>query len=417
MLCANISIGQIVGKNVIIIGAGPAGLMAAQKLAESGVNVTVYEKKKSPARKFLLAGRGGLNLTHSEASPQFTSRYRQAEEFMVPLIESFSPEDLRQWCRDLGEETFIGSSGRIFPTSFKASPLLRAWLKRLETLCIKFEFQQEWMGWKNGKTVFKDQNGSLIEIASDATLLALGGASWPHLGSDGKWAQYMKEQKIEIADFRPANSGFHVSWSDVFQKKFAGQALKNIALHFQDKIISGEIMIDKNGVEGGAIYALSAEIREALAKQSPITLTIDLKPSLSQQEILKKLLNRPRQRQSFSSYLERTLNLTPLALHLMREADMTVQSFKPEDVAALVKALPVKLISPFGIERSISTAGGISLNEINEFMMLHKIKSVFVAGEMLDWEAPTGGYLLQGCFSSAVKAAEGILCYLNSRDA
>lgn len=399
-------------KSVTIIGAGPSGLMAAQKLAESGFKVTVYERKKSPARKFLLAGRGGLNLTHSEELQAFLKKYRKAENFMLPLLQSFSPSDLRNWCLELGEETFIGSSGRVFPRTFKASPLLRSFLRKLEILGVEFKMQMEWTGWENGKLIFYHHNGSKELVSCDAVLLALGGASWPHLGSDGSWTKILNDKNIETSPLQPANCGFNVLWSDIFRQKFSGKALKTIALKFAGKTIPGEIMIDRNGIEGGAVYALSAELRNALNHHTPVTLHIDLKPGLTKEQVFTKLSQRPRNRQSLSTYLEKTLALPSLAIHLLREADENIHLSSPEELATIIKSVPVQLVSSFDIARAISSAGGVKLREIDENMMLKKIAGIFVAGEMLDWEAPTGGYLLQGCFSSAIVAAEGISRYL-----
>ena len=403
-------------KSVTIIGAGPSGLIAAQKLAETGYNVTIYERKKSPARKFLLAGRGGLNLTHSEPLSIFATRYRQAEAFMSPILSLFSPDELRSWCCELGEETFIGSSGRIFPKTFKASPLLRALLKRLERLGVLIKTEKDWIGWQGDDLVFQNPDLSTEIVHSDATLLALGGASWPHLGADGSWKGLLIEKDIEVFPFRPANCGFHVAWSDLFKAKFAGKALKTIAVIFSDRYVPGEIMIDKNGIEGGAVYALSAEIRDALEKEISVDLHIDLKPGLSSQEIIKKFHNRPRGRLSFSSYLEKAIGLNSLSIHLLREADTNVTSYSPDRLADLIKSVPISLSAAFEIDRAISTAGGISLSELNSDLMLNKMSGVFVAGEMLGWEAPTGGYLLQGCFSSGMAAAIGITNYLRLND-
>jgi uncharacterized flavoprotein (TIGR03862 family) len=395
-------------KQVAVIGAGPAGLIAAEYLSARGFRVTVYDRKKSPARKFLLAGRGGLNITHSEPLGDFLERYSEAKNFLTPHINVFTPEILRIWCHELSEETFIGSSGRVFPRSLKASPLLRSWLKRLEAQSVSFLPEHLWQGWsKDGDILI---NGSAVK--ADAVMLALGGASWPELGSDGSWTDYLKAQSVNIVSLRPANCGFSVDWSDHLRGKFSGTPLKSIALRHQGRTVPGEIMIDRDGIEGGAIYALSAQLRDEIAGHGKAILTIDLKPSLERESILQKL-STPRKRASLSSFLQKSLNLPPLATALLYEADRNLPSLDNAALAALIKDLPLTLQSPFPIRRAISTAGGIALDEVNHGLMIKKIPGVFAAGEMLDWEAPTGGYLLQACFATGMAAAKGIEDYLS----
>lgn len=396
--------------HVAVIGAGPAGLFAAEQLAKNGIKVTVYDHKPSPARKFLMAGRGGLNITHSEPFADFLSRYGEAAEFLRPALERFTPQQMRDWCAGLGEDTFIGSSGRIFPKSFKASPLLRAWLGRLDRSGVIFHFNHRWAGFDaDGGLRFATPEGPAT-LHPDAVLLALGGASWPRLGSDGGWTDPIKSKNIAIKPFEPANCGFRVDWSDMLKEKHAGMPLKSIALTFGEKTIRGELMITKNGVEGGGIYALSADIRRALNAHGPTTLHLDLKPDCTQAQ-LTDMLRKPMKRDSLSNHLRKKTGLSAAAIGVLQE-DRSLRSYTPEKLAGKIKNFPLTLIAPFGIDRAISSAGGIARTEIDEHYMLRKLPGVFVAGEMIDWEAPTGGYLLQASFATAQEAATGILRFL-----
>ena len=379
--------------------------MAAEILSCQGYDVTVYERMKSPARKFLMAGRGGLNLTHSENFDKFIARYGPASEFLYPALHDFSPARLIEWSENLGEPTFIGSSGRIFPKSFKASPLLRSWMTKLSNAGVHFQYGQTWTGWDAaGNLIFNDKL-----IAADITILALGGMSWPKLGSDGSWVSILKKMDIDVHPLKPANCGFNVQWSYVFSEKFSGAPLKTISVTHDNRTIHGEIMIDRKGIEGGAIYALSKYIRENVERHGHASITIDLKPDLNEIEIARRL--KARKRQSFSTFLQSSLGLSSLAVHLLREANMKASDYEPEKFAHLIKNLPLNLDACFPIEKSISSAGGIALHEIDADFMLKKIPCVFVAGEMLDWEAPTGGYLLQACFATGYRAAQGVLNY------
>jgi len=396
-------------KEIAIIGGGPAGLMAAEILSAAGRKVTVYERKPSPGRKFLMAGRGGLNLTHSEPLDIFLTRYGAATERLAPVIDDFPPAALRAWCEGLGQPTFVGSSGRVFPESFKASPLLRAWISRLEQAGVRILTQREWQGWDDdGNLVFKAPEDKTEKVAGGITLLALGGASWPKLGSDGGWVEILRRKNVPIAPLRPANCGFTVAWSPVFRGKFAGQPLKTIALSFGDYNVAGEIMVTQAGIEGGAVYALSSILRDAIQKDGTAELLIDLRPAHTMEAIIGKLAA-PRGSKSFSTWLQKALGLPPVAINLLREVQPGVQTATPAAIGRLVKAVPLRLSGTFPLDRAISTAGGIRLDALTVDFMLRDLPGVYAVGEMLDWEAPTGGYLLQATFSTAVAAARGIL--------
>ncbi|TYC67845.1 TIGR03862 family flavoprotein [Stappia sp. BW2] len=408
--------------DVLIAGAGPAGLFAAERLSEKGHSVVVIDRMPSPARKFLMAGRGGLNLTHSEDLTAFLARYRQAEAFLTPLIQDFPPEALRNWCEGLGEETFVGSSGRVFPKSMKASPLLRAWLRRLDGNGVRLLARRALGGIEgNGPLQVFTFNGNPEEkangtgdtppLSARACLLALGGASWPKLGSDAAWVPLLQEHGIRINRFQPANCGFQTGWSDFLKERFAGTPLKRIALCHDGKRVPGEAVVSAQGLEGGAIYALSAELREAINRTGSASLEIDLRPQSSVDELAAKL-SRPRGKQSAATFLKKTLRLSPLELALLHETgDIPSDA---ESLAQRIKSVPVTLNAPYSIDRAISSAGGIALDELDDGLMLKKLPGVFAAGEMLDWEAPTGGYLLQACFATGARAADGIAAYLQS---
>jgi hypothetical protein len=401
---------------VAVIGAGPAGLMAAEMLVQGGTGVTVFDAMPSAGRKFLMAGRGGLNLTHSEPLPAFLSRYREAAPRLEPAITSFPPDRLRAWSEVLGQKTFVGSSGRVFPESFKASPLLRGWLRRLDSQGVQFAFRHRWIGWDDrGRLKFQTPDGERT-IEARATVLALGGASWPRLGSDGAWAELLAANGVAIAPLQPANCGFTVAWSDVFRDRFEGQPLKGVAFRFGDQAIRGEAIITRSGIEGGGIYALSAELREAIASAGEATLSIALRPDLGMDDLVKRLAA-PRGKQSLSNFLRKTANLSPVAIGLLQEAAFAsgppLASLPAEKLAALINAVPLKLTGVAPIARAISTAGGIRFDELDDGYMLRKLPGVFAAGEMLDWEAPTGGYLLQASFATGAAAGRGALKWLN----
>ncbi|MGJ5132070.1 NAD(P)/FAD-dependent oxidoreductase [Bradyrhizobium oligotrophicum] len=405
-------------KQVAVIGAGPAGLMAAEVLAEGGAVVTVYDAMPSVARKFLMAGRGGLNLTHSEELPAFLARYREAAAWLEPAIRAFPPQRLRDWCEALGEPTFVGSSGRVFPVAMKASPLLRAWLRRLVTQGVRFELRHRWTGWDGErKLTFETPAGPRI-VAADATMLALGGASWPRLGSDGGWVPILAAKGVAIAPLRPANCGFTAGWSDVFRDRFEGQPLKSIALSFSGRSVRGEAIVTREGLEGGAVYALSAELREAIAAAGRAILHVALRPDLATPDLIRRL-SVPRAKQSLSNVLRKTLLLSPVAIGLLHEAakaqGLSPSALPPDRLAALINAVPVTLTGTAGLVRAISSAGGIARGELNADFMLTRLPGAFAAGEMLDWEAPTGGYLLQASFATGVAAGRGALSWLREK--
>jgi hypothetical protein len=402
-------------KTVAVIGAGPAGLMAAETLARGGVVVTVYDGMPSAGRKFLLAGRGGLNLTHSEPLPELLRRYGPARERLAAPIEAFSPEALRMWSDELGQPTFIGSSGRVFPQAMKASPLLRAWLRRLQSLGVELRLRHRWTGWDDaGRLTFATPDGRLA-IAPDATVLALGGASWPKLGADGGWVDLLSAKDISIAPLRPANCGFTVAWSEVFKSRFEGEPLKNVALSFGDRTVRGEAMITRGGIEGGAIYALSAPLRDAISSNSTATLHVSLRPDIATDDLAGKL-SASRGKQSLATVLRKAAHLSPLGIGLLHEAALAkgspLSSLSPAELAMLVNTVPIELTGIQPIARAISTAGGIAFDELDDNSMLRKLPGVFAAGEMLDWEAPTGGYLLQAAFATGVAAGQGVLRWI-----
>lgn len=396
---------------IAIIGAGPSGLIAAEILAKAGIAVTIYDRMPSPARKLLIAGRGGLNLTHSEPLELFLTRYGAAAEWLAPAIRAFPPEALRNWCEGLGEETFVGSSGRVFPRSMKAAPLLRAWLKRLEALGVEYQPRHTWHGWHNESLWFTNASGESVLVQPNAVLLAMGGASWPRLGSDGAWMNILAPY-VSLAPLRPSNCGFLVKWSEHLTSRFAGEPLKPVAVTHAGVTRQGEAMITQHGIEGGVIYALSSALRDAIEKDGHTRMTLDLRPAMTLDALTQKL-SAPRGSKSLSSFL-RSAGFSPLAVALLREVTTSEQlaAMNAAQLAARLKALPIMLTATAGMARAISSAGGITREALNEDFMFINAAGMFAAGEMLDWEAPTGGYLLQACFSTGVAAAQGIIRYL-----
>ncbi|MDQ0375619.1 NAD(P)/FAD-dependent oxidoreductase [Cellulomonas humilata] len=397
-----------------VVGGGPAGLIAAEVLARAGVAVTVYDRMPSPARKFLLAGHGGLNLTHSEDRHGFLARYGSSADRLAPMLDVFGPDDLRDWCAGLGEQPFVGSSGRVFPRSFRATPLVRAWLSRLADLGVRIERRTRWTGWTDEGLRLTALDGQETEVAADVTVFALGGASWPRLGSDGGWVGPFSDRGVTVAPLRPANVGMRVGWTDTFADRFEGTPLKHVALTVQGRpgpAVQGDAMVTRAGIEGGPVYAIGAAARDAVEADGRCVLVVDLRPALTVDHLADRLQRR-RPKDSGSNWLRRTLGLDPVGIALLREAGGGALPTDPREMAALVKAVPVVVVATMPIEKAISTAGGIAWSEVDDALMLRRLPGTFVAGEMLDWEAPTGGYLLQASFSTGVVAANGALAWL-----
>jgi uncharacterized flavoprotein (TIGR03862 family) len=403
-------------KRVLIIGGGPSGLFAAERLSAAGMAVTVVERMPSVARKLLMAGRGGLNLTHSEGLKDFLTRYGTAAAPIVGAIHGFRPLELIAWAEALGQPTFVGSSGRVFPKTMKASPLLRAWLTRLESQGVQIISGERWIGWdKTGAARFKNEkNAAIATRTADATLLALGGASWPRLGSDGAWTTALADAGIDLKPWQPSNAGVHVAWSPFLREKFAGAPLKRLGLTVgKEPQVLGEAVVTRTGLEGGAIYAVGASLRTAIAQQkgAPATLSLDLKPGMTIAE-LARALTKPRGKQTLSNHLRKTVGLPPVMIALLHEGIGRTLPADAEALATAIKCVPIGVTGFSGLERAISSAGGIALAEIDSHFMLKKKPGIFVAGEMLDWDAPTGGYLLQASFATGRAAAIGIAQWL-----
>ncbi len=398
---------------VTIIGAGPAGLAAAELLSEAGCAVTIYERMRTPGRKLLIAGRGGLNLTHSEPLASFLARYGESSVWLAPAIEAFPPDRLRAWAEGLGQALFVGSSGRVFPRAMKSSGLLRAWLGRLQAGGVVLRTGCSWEGWTDSGA-WRLSDGSSIEASAGTgpVLLALGGASWARLGSDGSWAAHLAARAVALAPFRPANCGMRVRWSEPFRQRFAGRPLKNLALRHDGRISRGDLTLTRAGIEGGALYALSAGLRDAIARDGSAMLQLDLRPD-QEHAALAARLGRLRGRESLSNGLRKALALPPEAVHLLREASGgTPPSRAPDALAALIKKVTLRLEGTDALDRAISTAGGIRHEAVDARFMLRTLPGVFAAGEMLDWEAPTGGYLLQASIATGRAAASGMLDWL-----
>jgi uncharacterized flavoprotein (TIGR03862 family) len=389
---------------VVIIGGGPAGLMAAEAAVTAGATVELYDAMPSVGRKFLLAGKGGLNLSHSEPMESFLARYGTRRALIEPAIRSFSPPDLQAWARELGVETFVGTSGRIFPIDMNAAPLLRAWLRRLRQAGVRFCVRHRWCGWdEDGKVLFNSPQGP-HSVQAYAVVLALGGGSWPHLGSDGAWIQILAEQNVPIVPLKPANCGFDVPWSGHFRTKFAGHPVKTVAgtVKTVDGIMvrrMGEFVITENGVEGGLIYMLSSAARDVITTEGTATLWLDLAPDRSLQRLTEDL-SRPRGKRTMATHLKCYAGIAGVKAGLLREVVSKEVLTDFLRLAAAIKSLPLTLVAPRPLEEAISTAGGVSREALDERLMLRAFPGVFCAGEMLDWEAPTGGYLLTGCLAT-----------------
>ncbi|MEZ5298824.1 MAG: TIGR03862 family flavoprotein [Ilumatobacteraceae bacterium] len=401
------------GRTAAVIGGGPAGLVAAERLAAADVDVTVYDHAPSVGRKFLLAGRGGLNITHAEPFDRFITRYGDAAEHLRPALEAFPPTALRGWCADLGQPTFEGSSGRVFPDSFRATPLLRAWLARLASAGVRFEPRTRWLGWAD-----HDADPGIVlgtpdveqVVHPDAVVLALGGASWPRVGSDGGWVETFLAAGIDVAPLRAANVRVLVSWTSWFVERFAGEPMKNVALTVGGRTVRGEPVVTERGLEGGPVYALGDLIRDELDRDGRAVLTLDLAPDLTVDQLDDRLGRR--ERDSTATRLKRA-GLHPVAVNVLREATDNELPTDHEELAALIKAVPLRVTGTASIDRAISSAGGVRWSELDERYMLRRRPGTFVAGEMIDWEAPTGGYLLQACFSTGLAAGDGAAAWLN----
>lgn len=399
---------------LIVIGAGPAGLRAAEVAAAAGCPVRVYDRMPTPARKLLMAGLSGLNLTHDEPLDIFAGRYGDHAGFFHGCLTAFSADDLRAWAAALGIETFTGTSGRVFPRVMKAAPLVRAWLKRLDGLGVTLHGRRRWLGWDGDALVFEGPDGQRETVDAGAVVLALGGASWPRLGSDGGWTSILAERGLTLAPFRPANMGFTRPWSERLLERGEGKPVKNVALSFGERRVRGEFVITRAGIEGGAVYALSAVLRDAIERDGSATVTIDLKPDLSGADALARL-RRGWGAQSTANVLRKALRLDDAAAALLREITPPETFRDPVRLAATVKALELPLTGTSPLARAISCAGGVSFDEVDaETLMLKRLPGVFAAGEMLDWEAPTGGYLIQGCMATGERAGRAASRWLTA---
>lgn len=395
--------------DVAVIGGGPAGLMAAETCAAAGLRVAVFDRMPSLGRKLLMAGRGGLNLTHAEPQDAFLTRYGAARARLEPLVRAFGPAELRAWAAALGQETFVGTSGRVFPVAMKASPLLRAWLAGLDAAGVELHARHAWRGWTHDGALRFETGDGVREVRPRATVLALGGVSWPRLGSDGGWAPVLAGRDVALAPFRPANAGFQAGWSALFRERFAGAPLKGAAFSFAGRSVRGEATVTRLGLEGGAVYALGAALRDAIEAEGAATLRLDLKPDLDEAAVAARLARAPAS-QSLSNRLRKALGLAPLATAMLREPlGFAAAAADAASLAARVKALPVRLSAVAPLDRAISTAGGIAWGEVDAGLQLRRLPGVWAAGEMLDWEAPTGGHLLTACFATGRAVGEAVV--------
>lgn len=408
-----------VKRSVAVIGGGPAGLMAAEVLSRGGAGVDLYDAMPSLGRKFLLAGVGGMNLTHSETFEALLARYGKRRERLAPMLREFSPEALRAWALDLGIETFVGSSGRVFPTAMKAAPLLRAWLHRLRSAGVRFHVRCRWVGWDEADRLRFQTPAGERRVRTDAVVLALGGASWPRLGSDAAWVPLLTRRGVDIAVLQPSNCGFDIGWSSHFRERFAGQPLKPVGVEYMDSSgvsarLQGELIVTSGGVEGGVIYTLSALLRDRIAGSGEAWVFLDLAPGRGRQRLV-DALSRPRGSRSIAEWLRRRAGISGVKAGLLREIVPAEDLGDPVRAAAAIKRLPLRLAAPRPLEEAISTAGGVGFSSLDEHLMLRSLPGVFCAGEMLDWEAPTGGYLLTACFATGRAAGNGVLAWLESR--
>ena len=403
-------------QTIAIVGGGPAGLMAAEVLSQENVQLDLYDAMPSLGRKFLRAGIGGLNLTHGEDYASFCSRYGERRPQLQAMLDQFPPDAIRKWCRELGIETYVGSSGRVFPTQMKAAPLLRAWLHRLRDAGVRLHPRHRWQGWTDDGALRLATPDGEIAIKAQATILALGGASWPQLGSDGAWVPWLRDRGVDIAPLQSANCGFDVAWSAYLRERFAGSPLKSVALTLTDaqgrtERRTGEMVISSHGVEGSLIYAFSRRLREQINAQRSATFTLDLAPARDTERVLAEV-SHPRGSRSLSSHLQSRLGIAGVKLALLHEVLGKEQFADAATLAATIKALPITVDAPRPLAESISTAGGVSFSSLDRNLMLSALPGVFVAGEMIDWEAPTGGYLLSACLATGRYAGLGVRRWL-----
>jgi uncharacterized flavoprotein (TIGR03862 family) len=405
--------------NLLIVGGGPAGLMAAETARAQGIDVDLYEAKGSVGRKFLLAGKGGMNLTHGEPRPAFDQRYRERAHAIGDWLDDFDAEALRQWARGLGVETFVGSSGRVFPADLKAAPLLRAWVHRLRESGVRFHVHHRWLGWRDdGAWRFATAQGERF-VHAGAAILALGGGSWPQLGSDGAWQALLAGRGVALAPLQAANCGFDIGWSAYLSSRYAGAPLKSVAARLHDAsrpgpMLQGECVITQSGIEGSLIYALSASLRDTIARQGHAILELDLAPDRAL-ERLRRDLAKPQGRRTLTEHLRRQAGLTGVKTALLHEVLAPAPLHDADELAYAIKALPLRLQRPRPLAEAISSAGGVRLEALDGALMLDALPGVFCAGEMLDWEAPTGGYLLTACFASGYRAGRGATAWLKRR--
>ncbi|HEX9840521.1 MAG TPA: TIGR03862 family flavoprotein [Anaerolineales bacterium] len=400
-------------KSVAVIGGGPAGLMAAEVVSARGVKVDVYDSMPSVGRKFLMAGKSGLNITHSEPFEQFVSHYGKHRAQIEPLLKNFGPDEQRQWVHGFGIETFIGTSKRVFPVGMKASPLLRAWLKRLTDSRVNFHLRHNWHGWNAHQSLkFETPEGEKA-VTADATVLALGGASWSSLGSDGVWVPWLEQAGVRVEAFKPSNCGFDVGWSPHFRERFDGHPIKSVVLSFGPFRQQGEFIVTREGVEGGLIYAASAMIRYEISARGKAMISLNMAPNRSLEWLIEKLSD-PRGSRTMASHLEKTVGIKGVKAGLLREFVPKEEFANAERLAHFIKNLPIPLIATRPLDEAISTAGGVMFESLDENLMIHSMPGVFCAGEMLDWEAPTGGYLLTACFASGYTAGTGVLKWLDT---